>query len=134
MATTNPEAAAWSRERVAWVVLGVLVVGLVIALVLNLSTPPQMGPDEEVFDTVDALFTAVTARDEKRLTECEARLHGYREAGKLPASAAEHLGGIIATARKGKWEAASERLYDFMLAQRRDGAGEKRPHNAKAKK
>jgi hypothetical protein len=33
------------------------------------------------------------------------------------------LDGIIKKARAGNWESATERLYDFMLAQRREGAG-----------
>ena len=37
------------------------------------------------FKTVDALFTAVTAREEKLLRECEQRLHVLKDAGKLPA-------------------------------------------------
>ena len=86
--------------------------------------PPQMGPDEEVFATVDALFTAVTARDEQRLGECEQRLREFKESGKLPSDAAAHLDGIMARARAGNWEPAAERLYDFMKAQRRDGPRE----------
>ena len=81
-----------------------------------------MGPDAEVFETVDALYTAVRNRDEARLTQCEARLAGYRAAGKLPKAAADRLDGVIAKARAGDWQPAAERLYDFMLAQRRDGA------------
>ena len=52
-----------------------------------------MGADEEVFTTVDALFTAVTAHDEKLLGDCEQRLHAYRDAGKLPGDAADYLDG-----------------------------------------
>jgi hypothetical protein len=69
--------------------------------------------------TVDALFTAVTARDEKLLAQCEQRLHAYRDAGKLPQSAARHLDGVIATARAGSWRPAAERLYSFIQRQRR---------------
>ena len=53
--------------------------------------------------------------------QCEKRLHSHREAGKLPESPAAFLDGIIAKARAGKWDSATERLYDFMLAQRREG-------------
>ena len=81
-----------------------------------------MGPDEDVFKTVDALFTAVTARDEKLLARSEQRLRASREAGKLPADASDYLDGIVQTARAGRWEAAAERLYGFMKAQRREGA------------
>jgi hypothetical protein len=80
-----------------------------------------MGTSEQVFNTVDALYTAVRNEDEKRLGECEMRLKGYREAGKLPPEAADTLDGIIATARAGKWRSAAESLYEFMKGQRREG-------------
>jgi hypothetical protein len=86
---------------------------------LGCRRTPQLGADEEVFRTVDALFTAVTARDEKLLEECERRLHGYRDAGRLPRGAARELDRVIARARAGRWQSAAERLYDFMRAQRR---------------
>jgi hypothetical protein len=88
------------------------------------SQPPQMGPDDAVFTNVDALFTAVTARDEQRLGECEQRLHALKNAGKIPTDAARYLDSVIETARAGRWEPAAQRLYGFMTAQRRDGAGE----------
>jgi hypothetical protein len=88
------------------------------------NRPPQMGADDEAFKTVDALFTAVTARDEKLLGRCERQLQACRDVGKLPAAAATHLDGVIRQARAGRWESASERLYDFMRAQRRDGPAE----------
>ena len=40
----------------------------------------------------------------------------------LPAAAADYLDGIIGQARGGRWQAAAERLYTFMMAQRREGA------------
>ena len=78
-----------------------------------------MGADDDVFKTVDALFTAVNMKDEAKLAQCERRLHAYRDAGKLPKSSAEYLDGVIAKARAGSWDSATERLYEFMLAQRR---------------
>ncbi len=110
------------RQRRAVVVLAVLV--LLVggsALYAYLSRPPQMGTSEDVFKTVDALYTAVRSRDEKQLGECERRLQRSREAGELPAAAADSLAGIVRTARAGDWQPAAERLYDFMLAQRREG-------------
>src|SRR5258706_503275 len=53
--------------------------------------PPQMGSDAEVFRTVDALYTAVTARDEKLLAQCEARLNSLKQGGKLPDGASSYL-------------------------------------------
>lgn len=126
MATTeSPDAV--DRSKVAWVVLGVLAVGFLVLIVLALRTPPQLAPSEDVFKTVDALYTAVRMKDEKRLGECEQRLHAYRNAGKLPKEAAESLDGVIAKARAGSWETATERLYEFMLAQRREGEAEPTP-------
>src|SRR5689334_3071627 len=107
-----------------WWHFGLPAVGLAAMLGLWLQscrTPPQMGPDEDVFRTVDALFTAVTARDERLLGECERRLHACRDAGKLPEQAQQHLDGTIAAARSGAWQSAAERLYTFMSAQRREG-------------
>ena len=117
MATSNVTA-----QKAAWAVLGGVVVIVVVAVLLSLRTPPQMGPDAEVFDTVDALYTAVRNRDEVRLTQCAAKLGEYRAAGKLPKPAADRLDGVVAKARAGDWQVSAERLYDFMLAQRRDGA------------
>ena len=97
-------------------VLGVAFVGC--------GRPPQMGADEEVFSAVDALFTAVTARDEKLLGQCEQRLRTLKDAGKLPPDAATYLDDVIRKAHAGRWQAAAEKLYTFMMAQRRDGAGE----------
>ena len=65
------------------------------------SRPPQMGSDEDVAKSVDALFTAITARDDNLLGQCERRLHGYVDDGRLPAEASAFLDGIIATARSG---------------------------------
>ena len=47
---------------------------------------------------VDALFTAVTARDDKLLGECERRLHALKDAGALSDNASACLDGIIKTA------------------------------------
>jgi len=79
-----------------------------------------MGADEEVSKAVDALFTAVTARDEKLLADCERRLLALDDAGKLPREAGAYLDNISRKARAGRWESAAQTLYDFMRAQRRD--------------
>src|SRR5438309_296095 len=81
---------------------------------------PQIGADKDAFRTVDALFTALTARDERLLGDCEKRLTALKNAGKLPADAANYLDGIVQRARAGDWQSAAERLYDFMRAQRHE--------------
>jgi hypothetical protein len=94
---------------------------LVIAALLifwSFRAPPQMGRDEEVIRTMDALFTAVTGRNETELAQCEARLHASRDAGQLPPAAAQRVDGLIAQARAGGWEEAARGLYAFIRAQR----------------
>jgi hypothetical protein len=110
------------RIRVVKWGVGIAVTAILLGIVFHFATrPPQMGVDEDAFKTVDAFYTAVRLKDETKLTQCEARLHAHRAAGKLTSSAADFLDDVIATARAGKWERATERLYDFMLAQRREG-------------
>jgi hypothetical protein len=79
---------------------------------------PQMGGDEDVMSAVDALFTAVTARDDGLLAQCEKRLLELKSQSKLPRGAANRLEGIIAEARSGSWEPAARRLYSFIESQR----------------
>lgn len=120
-------------------VAGYVLAGLALLVGLGVlygywSRPPQMGTSEEAFNTVDALYTAVRSKDATRLTQCEERLKGHREAGKLPPAAADALDAIIAKARGGGWETATTRLYDFMLAQRREGTLEPRPEKKTAQR
>jgi hypothetical protein len=111
-----------STTRRAAVAAGVAVfAALLVGWFVWRGRPPQMGADDEVFKTVDALFTAVTARDEKLLGQCEQRLQALRDAGKLPGDASDYLDGVIRKARDGRWRSAAETLYGFMRAQRREG-------------
>src|SRR5207253_8335898 len=72
-----------SRARVAWGLLGGLAALAVLVVAVRYFTrPPQMGADDDVFKTVDALFTAVSMKDEAKLAQCEQRLHSHRDAGK----------------------------------------------------
>jgi hypothetical protein len=122
MATAEPREEGTSRNRFAtFVLLGLLATAAVAVAAVYFNRPPQMGTDEDVFLTVDALYTAVRVKDDVRVAQCEKRLHSYREAGKLPKESADYLDRVIAKAREGRWESAAERLYEFMLAQRREG-------------
>ncbi len=67
---------------------------------------------------VDALYTAVSSHNPKRLAQCEERLHTLRDEGKLPRRAADYLDGLIATAKTGDWQKATHKLFNFMKAQR----------------
>jgi hypothetical protein len=86
---------------------------------LSQRPKPQLTADDEVFKTVDALFTAVTSRDSHRLADCATRLQDHRDAGRLPQSAAVYLAGVIQKSQSGDWDHAAHELYDFMLQQRR---------------
>lgn len=118
--TTSGTGRPWVRPTAfGGVAIGVIAVGL-----FAFRSPPQMGVDEDTFRTVDALYTAVRLRDPAKVADCERRLQAHRADGKLPEAAADHLGRLIARAKAGDWESATERLYTFMLAQRRDGPTE----------
>jgi hypothetical protein len=98
------------------------VVGLEVLLaywLVWLGRPPQMAADDEIYKTVDALFTAVNARNEKQLGECEQQLRVFKGAGRLPVKASDYLDSVINQAREGCWKPAAEQLYDFMKVQRR---------------
>lgn len=81
--------------------------------------PPQMGPDREVFATIDALYTAVSLREPGQLDRCDRSLADLARAGRLPSKAHGRLASIIADARAGEWEPAQSDLREFMLGQRR---------------
>ncbi len=78
-----------------------------------------MGLDRETFTTVDALYSAVSLKDEGQLDRNAATLDQLHESGRLPDAAHKALGKIIAEAKDGEWEPAREDLRDFMLDQRR---------------
>jgi hypothetical protein len=94
------------------------------ALFLSLSlpgcwSPPQIGSDRETFKAVDALYTAVSLRDQKLVESCIARLKDLKSAGKVPEAAFVSLDSIVEDAKEGKWEPSQERLAGFMEGQRR---------------
>lgn len=108
-------------ERNRHTVIGVAILAFVLLglFVPYLRAYPQIGEEEKVLTTVDALFTALTSRDLQRLQDCEVRLETYRDEGELPLVAATKLKNIIERARSGEWETSARTLYDFILAQRR---------------
>ena len=108
------------ESRRQWVVMvaGILALAGLAWVVWSRLPPPQLEADEQVFKTVDALFTALTARDGARLENCEERLNSYHEDGRISDEVAATLDSIIQQARVGKWEPAAKNLYGFMLGQR----------------
>lgn len=104
------------NRAIVWGVAGLLSLAI-CCFVWSRLPPPQLVHNEQVFNTVDALFTAMTSRDATRVDECERRLHAYHADGLMSDSAKSFLDSIIAEARSGKWEPAAKRLYDFILGQ-----------------
>lgn len=96
-----------------------MIVGVTAYWLCNRSQP-QMKYDSEVFNTVDALFTAITSRNPDRLAACNERLDRYEAEGRLTGAVATTLDQIVAQAQSGEWEGAGKRLYAFMLGQRRE--------------
>jgi hypothetical protein len=107
------------RNRIVSLLIAVTAFAAVAYCVQYLRSYPQMEADEEVFKTVDALFTALNSKNIQRLNDCEQRLRKYSDEGNLASSASRNLEGIIERARAGEWENSSQTLYDFILAQRR---------------
>src|SRR5262245_37901960 len=66
MATTN---ATVVRNRNFLSVLALSMVAIISCWYFFPSSTPQLGADERVYKTVDSLFTAVTAHDEKLIAQ-----------------------------------------------------------------
>ncbi len=121
-ASPLPEIEPKTRQRILLGVLTLIVLGAGVALYFKYRSPPQMGADPAVFKTVDALYTAVRAKDVERMAQCEQRLRTAHAEGRLPDAAWDDLTAVIETARAGEWQDATESLYDFMLGQRGEKA------------
>jgi len=110
-----------SSSKLTLSLLALLLLALAGHLWYGYRSQPQLPPSPEVFQTVDALFTAVTAHDSQRLADCQQRLATYKDRGSLPPAAAQRLARIVSVAQSGDWTTAAHRLYDFMQAQKRAG-------------
>lgn len=111
----NPEI---DVRRIAVIAGGVLALLVLSVFVWSWLPPPSMGTDEEVFKTVDALFTALTSRNTDWMDDCEQRLRVFQDEARLPPKSARYLDAVIAQARTGEREQAARRLYDFIYRQR----------------
>jgi hypothetical protein len=114
------------RNQVALTVLALFTIALAVRAWFGSRTQPQLPGNDEVFKTVDALFTAVTAHDPVRLDACEQKLNAFQQDGLLRAAVSKRLKHVISVARAGEWEAAAHQLYDFMHGQRHEAAASNR--------
>ena len=114
--------------------IGIAVATLSIVYIGGCRRPAQIGVDPETHKVVDALFTAITARDAKLLDRCESDLASLHQADRLPESAHRSLAKIIARARAGQWQSAAEDLYPFIQGQQSGPETEERPVRKNAKR
>lgn len=96
-----------------------LVVILATSAAAGCSGAPQFTGDEECFNAVDALWTAVTAQQTPWLEDSARELQRLRDSGQLSPEAWKALEAPIAQARSGQWEEAARELYGLIKAQRR---------------
>lgn len=104
----------------------VLLIGLAAVLVALLgglawhyySTPPSLQASPEAAKTLDAMFTALTARNPDNLSACMERIEQYSQDGQLAAKAVAELRTCHNLATSGSWEQAAKRLYWIIYAQR----------------
>ena len=116
-----------SRNKLAITILGLAIIAIAARAYFVFHSAPQLPASDEVYSTVDALFTAVTAHDSQRLATCQQRLESFKHRGSMPSAAAKRLDRIIAIANSGDWTAAAHQLYDLIQAQQRKAASAPRP-------
>lgn len=94
---------------------------LLVALLLCVGCggPPQVLGDEECFKTLDALWTAVTARSPELLEQTATDLSRLHTTGKLSDAGHHELEEMIKKARAKEWETAARNLKVFIQGQRK---------------
>jgi hypothetical protein len=88
-----------------------------VALVGGCSQAPQLsGPDN--LAAADALWTAITAKENGLLESSAAEIEELHAAQKMPEEVYAALSGVIATARHGDWSHARGTLKTLIKGQR----------------
>ena len=100
----------------------VAIIGIVAILLGGLAywawtDTPQLKADSDVYASLDALFTAVTARRESLVANCESKLVALHSEGKIPKQAWKRISHIIELTRTDQWEVAAKDLYSFIERQ-----------------
>lgn len=111
---------AASRSGKFWIGAFSTLTALIVGWIWWSGSPPQMDYDPDAFAAVDALFTAINARNTSTLSQCEQRLATLAQNGRIPEPAASRLSEIVAIARAGDWMHSGQSLYSFIQGQRRD--------------
>jgi hypothetical protein len=102
------------RARIASACAIVLICAMSVA---GCQKTPQLG-NEECLGAADALWTAITAKDQSLVDQSEQVLKQLHAESKLTAEALDHLQEVIATARGGDWDGARGDLKSFVRGQR----------------
>lgn len=102
------------RKLIVYLLLGACLVPLG-----GCQSVPQVLTDESVFKELDALYTAVTARQKNLLHDCRIRLTKLNQEGRLSETGFKTVADIITEAENDRWSDAAQHLYDFMRAQRK---------------
>lgn len=98
-------------------------IALVVVLVVGYqawryySMPPKLQASSEATKTLDAMFTALTARDSTKLAACMDRIEQHFAAGKLGRKATAQLRYCAELASEGSWEQAAKHLYWMVYEQ-----------------
>ena len=82
------------------------------------TVPPQLQASAAATKTLDALFTALTARDSVKLKACMERIEGHSAAGHIGTKGLAEVRHCSQLAEKGAWEEAAKRLYWIVYDQR----------------
>ena len=82
------------------------------------SGVPQLKYDDQVFRSLDAMFTAVTARSNSKLNDCGHRLETLHDEGRIPEAAWNRISKCRELAHRGEWDTAARSLYQLIESQR----------------
>jgi len=104
----------WRYHRF-WATIG----GLFLLLLAGCGRPPQVVDNNECFQAVDALWTAVTSKRTDLLEQTAAELDRLLAAGSLTEAGHHALTAIIRDARSKEWTKSATNLKQFMQGQRR---------------
>jgi len=96
-----------------------LAILLLSTLLFGCFRAEQVAADPDVFNELDALYTAVTSQRTELLQASTARLKSLHESGKLTDTGFEEISALIRPAEQGRWKESTENLYRFMRAQRK---------------
>jgi hypothetical protein len=93
---------------------------LATALLLpGCGNPPQLGSDQQLWSTTDALWTAVSSRRSELVSKAAVKLEELNAVGALNDEAHKSLNEVIALTKAGDWAEARKDLRAFIEGQQR---------------